>query len=198
MAKLKAEDDVGMMNLRAMLKSVCLRRTKDTISGNLPGRKEEIKYLEFTYEEKTLYDNHKQKLSNCNFPRANTFQELLKLRLICNHGKDLLQQADYTLLCSNCESQLSDWEMEADQMPCAHRALCRGCMYNLEAADKEIGNSDLGCQLCFESQNMLGHSMQMAFPYYQGPSTKVKELIASINRCTLEDIAKSVYPISKQ
>lgn len=187
-----------MINLRAMLKPVCLRRTKDTISGNLPARREETKYLEFTDEEKPLYDTHKRKLSNWDFSRTNTLRELLKLRLICNHGKDLLQHGDHILLCSNCETQLSDWEMEADQIPCSHRALCQGCMYNLEAADKEVENLDSGCQLCFESQNMLGPSMQAAYPYYQGPSTKVRTLIASINECTMEDIAKSVYPISKQ
>lgn len=192
-----------MINLRAMLKAVCLRRTKDTISGSLPTRREEIKYLEFTYEEKILYDSHKQKLSNWNSLRhpakANTFQELLKLRLICDHGKDLLQQGDHALFCSNCEIQLTDWEMEtADQMPCAHRALCRSCMDNLEEVDKEVNNLDSGCQLCFETQNMLGNAMQVAFPHYQGPSTKVMALTASIKGCTLDDTATLVYPISKQ
>lgn len=188
-----------------MLKSVCLRRTKDTISRSLPTQREETKYLEFSYDEKTLYDNHEKKISCWNFAphttRENTFRVLLNLRLICNHGKDLLSQGELEFVCSKCEVQLKDWRMEfEDQIPCAHRALCRGCMYNLETADdKELGNVlDSGCQLCFASQNMLGNSMWTNFPNYQGPSTKVSALIESIRQRTSEDIAASIYPISKQ
>lgn len=201
-AKIKAGDDAGMENLCAMLKSMCLRRTKDTISGILPARREEIKYLEFSSDERALYDSYKK--YNWDLPQhttgVNTLQVQLSLRLICDHGKDLLPQGELELLCSNCKVRLGGWEaVFGSQIPCVHRALCQRCTYNLEATDdKEVETLDLGCQQCFESRRPLGNSMLAAFPNYQGPSTKVRTLIASIHQCTSADYAASVYPVSKQ
>lgn len=197
-SKIKTGDEAGMENLRAALKLICLRRTKDTISGKLPARSEVIKYLEFAPDERILYNIYKQKWdSACSSSTINSFQMLLSLRLICDHGKDLLPQGELEFCCAICGIQLRDWEMgDKGQMPCIHRAICRNCINDLDATDdKDILGS--GCQLCAGRREILGHCVSAGFPNYRGPSTKVGALAASIKETTSRDTANFEAP-SKQ
>ena len=86
-------DAEKIARLRILLSFIMLRRPKKLI--DLPSRKDEIHYLEFTHEERELYDNvkaqtiHKLNLAldrsranNC----INALQWITTLRLICNHG----------------------------------------------------------------------------------------------------------------
>lgn len=192
-AKLKAGDASGMKTLRDVLRQICLRRAKDTISGRLPARNEIITYLEFNNRERILYDNHKKKLSTIVKGACDsTFQVFLRLRLICDHGKDLLPQGELEIRCSTCHMQLRDWEMDAGQISCVHSVICQRCI-NARAIPEEVDTFGTGCELCARVQENIG----TAFPNYQGPSTKVRALIDSIKTCTAGDIM-NCEPVSKQ
>jgi SWI/SNF-related matrix-associated actin-dependent regulator of chromatin subfamily A3 len=181
-AKWKAGDASGMKTLRDVLRQICLRRAKETISDRLPTRTVNIKYLDFNNRERILYDSHKDKLSSVVKSACDsTFQVLLRLRLICDHGKDLLPRGDVEIRCSTCDMQLRDWEMDAGQIS------------NIRAVPEDRDTPSPGCGLCARVQENIG----TAFPNYQGPSTKVQALIDSIKTCTSEDIMNR-EPVSKQ
>ncbi|KAH8144389.1 uncharacterized protein LAJ45_11635 [Morchella importuna] len=144
-AKLKAGDASGMKTLRGVLRQMCLRRAKDTISDRLPARNENIKYLKFNDRERILYDSHKQKLSTtANDACDSTFQVILRLRLICDHGKDLLPQGDLEIRCSTCHMQLRDWEMDAGRVSCVHSVICQRCI-NARAIPEDVDTFGPGC-----------------------------------------------------
>lgn len=183
-AKLKAGDDSGMKTLRNVLRQICLRRAKNKISDRLPARSENIKYLEFNSSERTLYDSHKQRLNPAiNNANCNTFQVLLTLRLICDHGKDLLPQGDLEIRCKGCNVNIQLKGLEtggSGQIPCIHRAICQRCI----AVTDRIGIFGSGCEECARNRE----NIRTAFPNYQGPSTKVQALVDSIKTCIPEDI----------
>lgn len=81
-------------NLRTLLESICLRRTKDIVGILDPT--EELRYLEFNSDERHEYDELQQRYDSIidthvsgHGKGVNTakVQFLLRLRLFCNHGK---------------------------------------------------------------------------------------------------------------
>ncbi|KAF8253085.1 hypothetical protein K440DRAFT_643082 [Wilcoxina mikolae CBS 423.85] len=116
MTPINARQPHGIRNLRAALKPICLRRTKDTISRYLPVRREFIQYLTFSPREEQLYEEHAKKFASLPSKivehTAETFRQLLTLRLICNHGYDLLdssrKEPSFEMCCSQCNSYMAD------------------------------------------------------------------------------------------
>jgi SNF2 family DNA or RNA helicase len=91
--------------LRLLVDSVTLRRLKDRI--DLPPRRDEIIRLEFNDEERSLYEwfakdsNNKMRVITTQQKNglgsktyAHVLRAILRLRLICAHGKDLLSEED--------------------------------------------------------------------------------------------------------
>ncbi|KAI5784345.1 SNF2 family N-terminal domain-containing protein, partial [Pyronema domesticum] len=88
----------GMDNLRSALKAICLRRTKEILVG-FPKRTENIHILDFTPSERQLYQKHKRILSKTHYSErsgsgmAKALRCLLNLRMICDHGSDLISSS---------------------------------------------------------------------------------------------------------
>ncbi len=95
--------------LRVLVDTVTLRRLKDKI--NLPPRYDEIVQLDFSAEEQRLYDmfelNAKERVKVLTDQRErllggktyiHILQSILRLRLICAHGKDLLNEEDLEII----------------------------------------------------------------------------------------------------
>ncbi|KAI9783767.1 MAG: hypothetical protein M1839_003103 [Geoglossum umbratile] len=91
--------------LRLLVDSITLRRLKDRI--NLPPRRDEIIRLEFSDEERSLYEwfakdstnkmrviTTQQKNGLGGRTYAHVLRAILRLRLICAHGRDLLSEED--------------------------------------------------------------------------------------------------------
>lgn len=116
MTPFRNADPCGLARIRKLVNSICLRRGKDKI--DLPARKDNLVYLDFSTEEKELYDKifqqsrtqveityraavQKKKLKSLGGSNyANFLQAIMKLRLVCAHGKDLLCEADMAGLSS--------------------------------------------------------------------------------------------------
>ncbi|KAG9118944.1 hypothetical protein FRC07_006271 [Ceratobasidium sp. 392] len=107
---------LGIARLQAIMKSITLRRTKETKKQDgtpilsLPPRRDELRLLQFEAEEKAVYDSYFtqskaefNQLSKTNQVMKNyvgILQKILRLRQICDHyelvkGKDEIAPLDY-------------------------------------------------------------------------------------------------------
>lgn len=107
MSHAKAGDSLGVARLQTILKHCTLRRTKDSTDTdgnkilNLPPRNERIVNLQFSPEEKELYNTHfaagRQKMTEGDeagkINLTNILQYILRLRQICDHSV-LLSEKD--------------------------------------------------------------------------------------------------------
>jgi len=102
-APLKSADDNSLRSLRLLVDSVTLRRQKDKI--DLPPRKDQMVYLQFSPAEQEIYDaTAKQSLKRVDMVAkqghiggknyVHILQMILRLRLICAHGRELLGDED--------------------------------------------------------------------------------------------------------
>jgi SNF2 family DNA or RNA helicase len=108
MAPFKSGDPQVLDNLRLLVSSITLRRSKDKI--DLPDRVEEIVRLEFSSEEQALYDafakdaNKKVRAMTRGSNRlrgrsyAHVLVNITRLRLLCAHGRELLSEDDMKVL----------------------------------------------------------------------------------------------------
>lgn len=103
-APFKNADDTVLPQLRLLVDSITLRRGKENIG--LKGREETHVKLEFTPEEKLIYGQFASK-SNMQLKGmmresktlrgksyAHVLKSLLRLRMICDHGREMLNQDD--------------------------------------------------------------------------------------------------------
>jgi SNF2 family DNA or RNA helicase len=107
LAPFKTADPEILPKLRLLVDSITLRRLKDNI--DLPGRQDLILRLDFSKEEQDLYKifvadsrSKMQVLAGNEQLRGRTYAHILKaimrLRLICAHGEELLSDEDRKLL----------------------------------------------------------------------------------------------------
>ncbi|CAK7201263.1 hypothetical protein SEUCBS139899_003966 [Sporothrix eucalyptigena] len=105
----RACDPNILTQLRVLVDTITLRRLKDKI--DLPPRKDVIVRLEFSADERRLYDfysrNAKDRLKALTGHQErllggkvymHILQAILRLRLICAHGRDLLSEDDLKLM----------------------------------------------------------------------------------------------------
>ncbi|KAJ5175560.1 Helicase C-terminal [Penicillium canariense] len=98
--------EIGIRRLRKLIAATCLRRTKDHVQDQLrlPSRIEKVHYIDLTHEERRIYDFFKSRasslvgnLSQKSHMDKTSWSTMLSiigfLRLICNHGGQLLPQA---------------------------------------------------------------------------------------------------------
>lgn len=106
----KNADPDCVPKLRLLVDSVTLRRLKDKI--DLPPRKDQIVYLDFSPEEREIYDaTARQSTARMDLvvktghvggrAYVHVLQSILRLRLICAHGRELLGSDDTAGLTSS-------------------------------------------------------------------------------------------------
>ena len=105
MSPFKNADPEILPKLRLLVDSITLRRLKDRI--DLPGRSDQIVRLRFSEDENTLYEwfakdsqnklkiiAGEQKKSLGGKTYAHILRAIMRLRLICAHGRELLSEDD--------------------------------------------------------------------------------------------------------
>lgn len=126
-APFKNADTETIPKLRLLVDSITLRRLKDKI--DLPPRHEQIVKLDFADTERSLYDwfskeskekvramtNQKQGLGGSAY--AHILRALLRLRMICAHGGELLNDEDYDAAKGWSATNAIDLESEDDKRP---------------------------------------------------------------------------------
>lgn len=177
-APLMKGTDQGTENLRLLLDSICLRRTKKLL--HLPTTVYEDRLVEFSAAERSQYkvtetDGVKMIKQHCSEARNvkgyfGFFQLNIQLRRLCNHGShqrpisqvslfedpevvfELLQQRRQCK-CAYCKIAITGLNHLLDSSsghltPCGH-LLCIGCFPRYQRElKKEEGKSSLRCSLC--------------------------------------------------
>ena len=176
----KNADPEILPKLRLLVDSITLRRLKDRI--DLPPRHENIVRLQFNKEERQLYEwfakdsanrmniitgGQRKALGGKSY--VHVLQAILRLRLICAHGKELLGEEDLKLLEGFSSANAIDLDDDEDEMPVMNKRqayemlmlfketdadTCIQCMRVI--APKETNADDgkdevIGCMLpCFQ------------------------------------------------
>ncbi|KAK0701293.1 SNF2 family N-terminal domain-containing protein [Lasiosphaeris hirsuta] len=139
-------------NLRLLLQSICLRRTKELL--RLPETLEEIRWVEFSTSERQEYDNihlqcrrkidivvsgHKKERVNCIL-----LESLLKLRLYCNNGTP--KDQSISALPSNFNRDPDETPSYLQQDDDTSCAFCSGPIYSMGDPEEPDGGVLLfGC-----------------------------------------------------
>ncbi|KAI1802019.1 SNF2 family N-terminal domain-containing protein [Daldinia bambusicola] len=180
----------GWERLRSLIKSIALRRTKASVTSELelPPRTDLIHDVRLNDEEQTLYNSVKRKFAlaiESGGTTMNTFQFILRLRQICNHGGDLLpgdlqdwlQSATCSQLqrCEICSITLDHGdELSCQVFSCFHQ-VCWACLQSNSVCD----DSGLPtCPLC--NNTSLEEDQNMNAMRYN-PSSKVKALLQNLH-----------------
>lgn len=146
--------------LRILVDSITLRRQKDRIG--LPERIDKKIELNFTADEQRVYDIFAENAQNSvkmlthdskHMMRGNSYayilQAILRLRLICAHGKDLLGEKDMELLAGRTANEAISLDDDDDDEQVLTPAIAYR-MYNMArmtndnclSCNKQIGKSD--------------------------------------------------------
>jgi len=173
----------GVDNLRQLLDSVCLRRTKQLL--NLPKIISESRLLSFSPREKRQYIDTRDKLVRLinqnrlqpqNKGCLGVFQLQLQLRRLCNHGTfqkpsvgvedfdpeqaiaylEKLKQTKCEVCCSHVTGTRGIEEQRSGSFTTCGHLLCSKCSQTMKGALQKIDGCDgcLKCSLC--SQTIFG------------------------------------------
>lgn len=188
--------------LKSLIQCIAIRRTKATIEQeiNLPQRREIVQLVHLDSDERQIYDLIKRHFAlsiDSGGSTMNAFSLILRLRQVCNHGRDLLPAhlqrwidqarlfSDQTLpnpaSCEVCNNIPVLKGRELMILPCLHQ-LCQTCIKWDDRGDKE---KSAICPLCegslprvfeqsFDSVRSDSHSQY-------NPSSKVRALIKNLN-----------------
>jgi SNF2 family DNA or RNA helicase len=161
MAPFKMCDPEILPKLRLLVDSITLRRLKDRI--DLPARRDHLVKLNFSPEERAIYEifaknandrvkvivgQREQNLGGKSY--VHILQSILRLRLICAHGRDLLSEEDLKVMSGLCKDEAIDLDSdEEDDKP----GLSPKQAYDMYNLMKET-NADL----CFSCTAKIGPS----------------------------------------
>ncbi|TGO72033.1 hypothetical protein BELL_0500g00090 [Botrytis elliptica] len=160
------EKDEGAANLRTLLDSICLRRTKKLL--NLPSVVEIYRPVHFSFEEKSLYDSTrreeiqavKQQDSQGRNQKGyfGIFQLQLQLRRLCNHGTFLKR-------CSSISQ--TDTHFDPEQalglLQERNESRCHCCNVGIEGLGSSVIHrgrfTTCGHLLCFDCVSIYRNSL---------------------------------------
>ena len=156
---IRCGDEKGMKRLRLLVSAICLRRTKDCLG--LPSRMNEIQRVAFNSEETLLYETCKHStvefielvLKEDGKPQsfATVIQLILRLRQICNHGKEMLSTKTLKIIQDFKMSQGSKGEVSSPK----ETALCGVCGRKTLDIDSLLPCMHPACSSCFEEKEIM-------------------------------------------
>ncbi len=176
----KMADPEILPKLRLLVDSITLRRLKDRI--DLPARHDLLVRLQFSDQERSLYDwfakeadskvkaviGDKKKLGGKAY--VHILRSILRLRLLCAHGKELLSEEDIKMTEGFSMNNAIDLEDEDDEKP----ALPPKQAYDMLNLLKESGADS-----CAQCQRKIGPKDQ---PTEDAPTDK-DETIGYMTPC---------------
>jgi len=202
------QDASGWENLRALIKCISLRRTKEALKNELalPAKQETVCNVSLDDEERRAYSLVKRRFAlaiDSGGSRMNAFQLILRLRQICNHGIALLpadlcewinkasrfgpQIPFQTETCLSCGRNLED-DVDVDDgilldgLSCTHQ-VCLACRI-MTKPDSQDATGEPSCPVCrvedSTGQCNVGTPLIGDAPHYR-PSSKVRELLRNLD-----------------
>lgn len=156
---IRCGDEKGMKRLRLLVSAICLRRTKDCLG--LPPRMNEIQTVAFNSGEKYLYETCKQ--STVEFIElvfkedgklksfATVIQLILRLRQVCNHGREMLS----TKSLKNIDDFILSQGSKGGKALLVETAMCGICGRKVQDVDSLLPCMHPTCSSCFEEKEMV-------------------------------------------
>lgn len=217
----KKGDNEGFKQLRKIVTATSLRRTKNAVEEelSLEPRMDTVQYVELGELEKPVYDFFKTRAMNLALTldsdgayyqpsfKGGILPIINSLRLICNHGEQLLPPSAFDLWrktdpdyfgveefqgdsdrCDNCAAyidQIMMSNLSDSDLPCGHN-ICRPCLVVKYDDDSDLDQAS--CPICYNSGSKLTGSEHLDI-YTDGskvedqkyqPSSKVKSLLANL------------------
>jgi SWI/SNF-related matrix-associated actin-dependent regulator of chromatin subfamily A3 len=202
------QDASGWENLRALIKCISLRRTKEALKNELalPAKQETVCKVSLDDEERRAYSLVKRRFAlaiDSGGSPMNAFQLILRLRQICNHGVALLPadlrewinqasrfgpqipfQAETCLSCGRIlEDDVDvDDSILLDGLSCTHQ-VCLACRI-MTKPDSQDATGEPSCPVCrvedSTGQCNEGTPLTGDAPPYR-PSSKVRELLRHLD-----------------
>jgi SNF2 family DNA or RNA helicase len=200
------QDNSGWERLRALIKCISLRRTKDALQQELalPPKHEIICNVLLDEEERRAYNLVKRRFAlaiDSGGSKLGAFQLILRLRQICNHGIVLLPaelrewieqasrfgpqvmaplQADMS--CMSCgrvleEIMVGDVSTLRD-LACGHE-VCRICLPMGKSNCQDGVGESACCPVC-RSEGRSGQPAGVDMPQSYRPSSKVRKLLQNL------------------
>jgi SNF2 family DNA or RNA helicase len=154
MAPFKMCDPEILPKLRLLVDSITLRRLKDRI--DLPARRDHLVKLDFSPDERLIYEifaknaidrvkvitgQREKSLSGKSY--VHILQSILRLRLICAHGRDMLSEEDLKVMNGLSKDSAIDLDSDDEE---ERPALSARQAYDMYSLMKET-NADL-CLTC--------------------------------------------------
>lgn len=202
---LKRDGQRNMGNLETLIKSTCLRRTKEQLvdvdggeqSGlQLPPRTEQVEWIELEARDREIYEFFKTraaavasgmekdgKLVSKKERGQNIICLINFLRLICGHGESLLPASALEAWESR-HGESVDWQMM--QAWTDRDSLCRRCGCRLQSRDpsteedpESLANGDTVCTCSKEGDKSMRKSNSMGS---MTPSNKVQALLKNLRK----------------
>lgn len=194
----------GLDKLQRLIQSISLRRTKKLLQSDvaLPSRQETIVSVQLNDDERTLYNLVKRHFSlslESGGSVMSIFKLTLRLRQICNHGRDLLPQTLLEWLdnaslhqkakiprvqtCENCEAVIDDDLESTDNILACCHVICQAC---LQVGDNHNKNGHGICPLCVPdpTKSITQFNKMPTHPKVGStvckPSSKVKALLKAL------------------
>jgi SNF2 family DNA or RNA helicase len=206
--------DYGLKRLRSLVQAISLRRTKVMLELTLSRREELIQSVELDVEEKKIYQLFTKSCVSAIDTRGlarSCFQSILRLRQICNHGRELLPSGTRDWLdsvtsfndtpmtqiqtCENCDGPIGGSGNDMDDLLDCFHQICKACV---EAA-RETGSPDEPvCPVCSESapeqnEDKAPRDVQFGTTYH--PSSKVRALLENLEKARRQSIQSGNAPI---
>jgi SNF2 family DNA or RNA helicase len=202
-------DGARWERLRSLFQCIALRRTKGSIGADLdlPPRHEFIQAVDLNQDERRVYDmigHHFRLAIGAGAPSSNTFSLILRLRQVCDHGRDLLplalrdwldrvdlvtsQDLPGLMTCEMCDITIGGAESSCEVLQCLHQ-VCQACIRGEGTTAGRSRNARPTCPICDTSMADSGGSSpssttassQAGFASYE-PSSKVKALLQNLEK----------------
>ena len=208
-------DEHGWERLRSLVQAISLRRTKEAVDLKLPLREQIIQPVELSMEEGNMYKLFTKSWVAAIETRGmarSSLQNILRLRQICNHGRELLppktqQWLDSVmslddnptsppLICEQCDSPMADSEAKmCDLNACVHQ-ICKACLRDFQEGDKP---SEPVCPICSElgQENEFQRPDEMEIETQYRPSSKVKALLQNLQKARCQSQHPQEVPIKR-
>ncbi|KAI4153121.1 MAG: hypothetical protein LQ340_002495 [Diploschistes diacapsis] len=194
----------SLHRLKDLVKATCLRRTKKSpiVSLNLAKPVEKIEYVRLQTDDQKLYDFFKKKTADVaarvdqngeRMPRTRKSQEgnilalMSILRLICNHGKELLPSAALALWTGSDKRSLNRQMMNVSPETCE---VCGEDLKDSESKSSETRHVRHICLACAPLNEPIEEA-QTDIPLQKGRE------IATGRYKTQELVANDVCPSAK-
>ena len=200
--RVKNNDKAGFKALRALIRCLSLRRTKEILS--LPAKTPQEERIQLCPDERQLYNVMSYKLlaqidkdlakGVSRKSLAHVMEQILRLRQICNHGRDLLPDnlkgieianvgmyADESAQLYQCETCGMYTEEVLTDMECGH-IICIKCPKKLHDEQPELGSR---CPICCGAADDLDNkhiSLTAGKAGHIRPSSKVLRLVENLHK----------------